>query len=281
MPKKPLKKKPINKALKQKQKQSQRQVVNVNIGRALREAVRRRQPIQKPSMTQIFRTNEPSAPFHFNYQPFSAVGGAVPNPVPIAAGGASVPNAVPLQMGNAVPLQMGSDVPIRPRRNLTSYEPRRPVAFEQQDSDVAPLLSMLNLNRGAGGAGGRSLRRRGSDSGTSVVSLEDEQSDVRTGYKTDYQSPEESYFSRGAEPLKYPPIFEPNREPSIFRQPPTPSPLTQSEFPNQPSSQRPSRRRGGELWNWEGEEKALKDGVPIPEGKYWNRRLGKFMKIPK
>lgn len=261
------KKKPTKKALKQKQKQSQRQVVNVNIGRALREAVRRRQPIQKPSMTQIFRTNEPSAPFHFNYQPFSAVGGGVP----LAAGGAA---AVPLQMGSAVPLQMGSDASVRPRRNFTSYEQRTPVSFEEQKSDVNPLLSMFNLNRG-GGAGGGGLRRRGSDSGTSVVSLEDEQSDARTGYNTDYQSPEESYFSRGVEPIKNPSQFEPNREPSIFRQPPSPSPLTQSEFP----IQRPNRRRGGENWYWEGDEKMLKLGVPIPDGKYWDTRLGKFKKI--
>lgn len=73
MPKKPLKKKPIKKVLKQKQKQSQKQVVNVNIQQALRNAVRRRSKplakkiIQPTQITQVFRVNEPSAPY---FQPF-------------------------------------------------------------------------------------------------------------------------------------------------------------------------------------------------------------------
>ena len=227
--------------LKQKQKQSQKQIVNVNIQQALRNAIRRRrQPMKtgdRAAVTPIFRTNEPSAPFYYNYQPYAAVNPPVAAPLPVEP----VPMPVPL--------------PVPLRRNLTSYQP---VSFEPPSLASADSEKLLRMYRGAGAGRGSS---RGSSS-SSVVSNEEPMynSDVRTGYKTEYESPEEAgYFSRN---VSKPPM------PSPFQQPPPiaiPAPR--------------SRRRGGELWYWDGEEKALKDGVPIPEGKYWDRRLGKFKKI--
>ena len=266
------KKKPTKKALKQKQKQSQQQIVNVNIGRALREAVRRRsRPLAKSVMTPIpstiFRVNEPAPSF---FQPFSTQTSIkIPQPQPTPPEAFTMPDIARQQAARLLKFNQSTR-----KQPFTNYAP----SGSGVESEPALNFGMINTQPTFEGGAGGGLRRSESESGTSIASLKNEQSDARTGYKTDYQSPDESYFSRGVEPIKYPPIFEPNREPSIFR--PPPNQLTQPAFPSEQSTIRPSRRRGGLLWNWEGDEKALKDGVPIPNGKYWNRRLGKFMKIP-
>ena len=254
----PKKAKSKTKGLKQKQKQHQKQIVNVNIQQALRKAVRRRrQPTktnEKSSITQIFRTNEPSAPFHYNYQPYTTTAGiAVP-----------AINTLPTSMGTS-----SSNI-----RNLTSYAPPSGIstpAYGSGGGSFQPHPLGSSVGEGlfrmyrAGGAGGGNRGSAGSSSSSSnsVVSNEElnirtpYDSDTRVGYKANYESPVESIFSRNA------------------------SHSNLGSLPLEPYDviPTPSRRRGGANWYWDGDEKLLRVGVPIPEGKYWDTKLGKFKKI--
>ena len=250
-----VKKAKAKKALKQKQKQrqNQRQVVNVNIQQALRNAIRRRQPANKSSgsVTQIFRTNEPSAPF---YQPFMSAAQPVPIPAPVPVpvrnfiGQPIPPVALPLMQ------RAGDNVNAGVSRNIQSY-------FQPQ-----PRANLFSSSSGAGvGAGAVEPSSMSEVTGRSAADnykyvRSPYESDVRQGYKTDF----------GTESEAEPPMFIPQSQPQFIG------------LPRLPSGEAPrSRRRGGENWYWDGEEKALKQGVPIPEGKYWNRLQGKFKKIPK